>query len=298
MTLSVALATPSYAGDFERCRLLCDSVDRYVSGLAGHYLLVEDRDLPLFSILAGPKRRVVPESALLPRWLRPLPDPTNFGRRRIWTGAGALLRGVPPLRGWHAQQLRKLAFPLQGEAEAVLFADSDMIFLRPFDAGSLIRSETLRLYAKPDGITADMTEHAGWCRVAADLLGLAAPRFPATDYIQNLVCWRVDHVRAMLALIEARSGRDWVGTIARHRGFSEYQIYGAYADGVLDPAANGHHRDAAELCKVYWGTKDSDIDSLTSFEQVLGPGQVAVGVPSFIAEPIARLRALFEAQPR
>lgn len=294
---SIALVTPSYAGDFERCRLLCDSTDRFVSGLAGHYLLVEDRDRALFAQLEGPDRKVVAESELLPGWLRSWPDPFSAGRRRVWIGAGALMRGVPPLRGWHAQQLRKLAFPLSSDADIVLFADSDMIFARPFDVRRLMQGDSVRLYAKPGGITAEMGEHVGWCRMAADLFGLPPPTLPATDYIQNLVCWRSEHVRSMLALIERRSGRDWVSAIARHRGLSEYQIYGAYVDGVLDPAANGHHRDAAELCRAYWGATKTDIEGLTSFEQVLGPEQVAVGVQSFIGEPIARLRALFSAQP-
>ena len=73
-SLSVAIATPSYSGDFERCRLLCASIDRFVSGHAVHYLLVEDRDLELFAPLAGPRRQVIPESALLARLEREHPD--------------------------------------------------------------------------------------------------------------------------------------------------------------------------------------------------------------------------------
>ena len=127
MSLSYAIATPSYAGDVERCRLLCASIDRFVTGHATHYLLVEDGDVPLFADLEGPRRQVIAESELLPSWLKPRPDPLSLGRRRVWTGARALLKGVPPLRGWHAQQLRKLALPLKSEEDVVLFADSDML---------------------------------------------------------------------------------------------------------------------------------------------------------------------------
>jgi hypothetical protein len=38
------------------------------------------------------------------------------------------------------------------------------------------------------------------------------------------------------------------------------------------------------------------IDDLLSFEEVLEPWQVAVGVQSFIGQPVERIRALFEAQ--
>jgi hypothetical protein len=297
MTLSYALVTPSYAGDLERCRLLCVSVDRFVSGHGAHYLLVEDRDVALFRPLEGPRRRVIAESELLPSWLKPKPDLLSLGRRRVWTGLGALRRGVPPLRGWHAQQLRKLAFPLTCGEDVVLFADSDMIFLRPFALPSLEAGGAVRLYRKPDGITRDMARHAGWCETAARLLDLPAPRFPAADYINNLVSWRRDNVVAMMARIEATTGRDWVSAIAAHRQFSEYVIYGAFVEQGLGLDAAGHWPDAHELCKVYWFNEDvGELADLRSFEDVLEQGQVAVGVQSFIGQPLDRLRALFEAQ--
>lgn len=296
MSLSYAIATPSYAGDFERCRLLCASVDRFVSGHAVHYLLVEDKDLALFKPLEGLKRRVIAEAELLPGWLKSWPDPLTLGRRRVWTGMGALRRGVPPLRGWHAQQLRKLALPLKSAEDVVLFADSDMIFLRPFDLGSLEVDGAVRLYRKPGNIRQGMAEHVAWCEGAARVLGLPAPGFPSDDYINNLVSWRRENVVAMIDLIEARTGRDWVSAIAGQRQFSEYMIYGYYADRVLGLERAGHWAEALELCKVYWGGDAEGIASLRSFEEVLGAGQVAVGVQSFIGQPVEQLRALFEAQ--
>ncbi|AMJ62343.1 DUF6492 family protein [Bosea sp. PAMC 26642] len=297
MNLSYAIATPSYAGDLERCRLLCASIDRFVTGYRMHYILVEDRDLQAFRTMEGPRRRVIPESALLPSWLKAWPDPFTRGRRRVWTGLGALLRGVPPLRGWHAQQLRKLALPRLAEEDVILFADSDMLFLRPFDLASLADEGGVRLYVKPAAITSEMAEHAGWCRGAAELLGLPPPAFPSPDYINNLISWRRETALALLAHIEKLSGRDWVSAIAAKRGFSEYIIYGYFAERVLGLAAAGQRAESAELCKVYWGGSDADgIASLRSFEEVLEKGQVAVGVQSFIGQPVAQLRALFEAQ--
>lgn len=298
MSLSYAIATPSYAGDLERCRLLCASIDRFVSGHAMHYLLVENKDVALFKALEGPRRRVIAEAELLPSWLASWPDPLSLGRRRIWTGLGALRRGVPPLRGWHAQQLRKLALPLHSDEDVVLFADSDMIFLRPYDLRSLAVDGKVRLYRKPAHITSDMAEHVTWCEGASRLLGLPAPSFPSDDYINNMVSWRRGNVMAMITRIEELSGRDWVSAIASQRQFSEYTIYGYFVEQMLDLDTSGHWPDAHELCKVYWfsGTTDT-IASLQSFEEVLEPGQVAVGVQSFIGEPVERLRELFEAQP-
>lgn len=297
MSLSYAIATPSYAGDFERCRLLCASIDRFVTGHTAHYLLVEDRDVALFKQLEGPRRRVIAEAELLPSWLKPRPDLLSLGRRRVWTGLGALRRGLPPLRGWHAQQLRKLAFPMKSNEDVVIFADSDMMFLRPFDVARLGGNGKVRLYRKPDGITGTMAQHTDWCVMAARLLGLPEPVFPSADYINNLVSWRRDAVLAMMTRIEEIAGRSWVEAIATHRQFSEYMIYGYFVERVLGLEAAGHWPDEHELCKVYWFPEDvGELATLRSFEEILEPGQVAVGVQSFIGQPVERLKALFEAQ--
>ena len=47
-----ALVTATYAADFERCRLLCETVDRHVTGMTRHLLLVSDPDVALFRQLA------------------------------------------------------------------------------------------------------------------------------------------------------------------------------------------------------------------------------------------------------
>lgn len=296
MTLKAVIATPSYAGDVERCALLCASIDRFVSGQTMHYLLVEDRDVALFKPFEGSRRKVIAESAMLPAWLKAWPDPFTLGRRRVWTSAAALARGVPPLRGWHAQQLRKFALARVIDEDIILFADSDMMFLRPFDLASLTSPQGVRLYAKPNGITKAMPGHVAWCEMAARMLGLPAPMMPSMDYINNLVSWRRDRVLGMMALIEQRSGRDWVTAIASNRQFSEYMIYGYYVERVLGLEAAGHFADSHELCKVYWGGDAAELTTLRRFEDVLDEGQVAVGVQSFIGQPIERLKALFEAQ--
>lgn len=297
MSLSYAIATPSYAGDLERCRLLCASIDRFVTGHAAHYLLVEDRDVALFKGLEGPRRHVVAESELLPSWLRARPDPLTFGRRRVWTGLGALARGVPPLRGWHAQQLRKFAIARACSEDVFLFADSDMIFARPFALGALERDGAVRLYSKPGAITADMVErHVPWCENASLLLGLGPPGFPGADYI-NMVSWRRLTVLSLLEHVERSSGRDWVSAMARRRRFSEYVIYGHYVERVLGLEAAGHWADPRELCRYYWFDHEvAGLDRVASFEEVLEPWQVAVAVQSFIDQPLERLRTLMERQ--
>ncbi len=70
---SVALLTPTYARDLALCTLLCESVDRHVTSFDKHYLLVPDSDYDLFSRFVSDRRTVIPASAFLPAWLRPMP---------------------------------------------------------------------------------------------------------------------------------------------------------------------------------------------------------------------------------
>ncbi|MFZ1680090.1 MAG: DUF6492 family protein, partial [Rhizobiaceae bacterium] len=73
--MSTAIVTASYAPDLQRCRLLCDSIDRHVTGFERHYILVAAHDMKAFAALASPRRVIVDERDLLPGWLRPLLDP-------------------------------------------------------------------------------------------------------------------------------------------------------------------------------------------------------------------------------
>ncbi len=150
--------------------------------------------------------------------------------------------GVPlwPMRGWHVQQLRKLAIARHAREEVMLHCDSDVIFVKPFDMNSLVCADgRVRLYRIDDGIRADIPQrgHAAWLAAAATLLGLPVSPQPTADYINNLITWRRSHVLALLDHVETVSGRDWVSAIGRHRSFSEALIYGQFVDRVLGEAA-------------------------------------------------------------
>ena len=101
---AVALITPTYSRDLERCALLCESVDRHVSGFSKHYLIVPDDELALFAKFDNGRRLVLPLSQLLPSWLKPLPRFIRRKSRRYWWS----LRGKP-VSGWHVQQFAKIA---------------------------------------------------------------------------------------------------------------------------------------------------------------------------------------------
>lgn len=284
-----ALVTASYAADFERCRLLCETVDRHVTGASHHYLLVEHRDVTLFRQLEGRSRTVIDERDLLPSWLRDLPDPTSLFKRRIWLSLKA-----PPLRGWHVQQLRRIAIAERIEQQALVYVDSDVAFLRPFDCARFWRDGKLRLFIRENALLRPGHEnHHVWSRNAAAVLGIEAPEISPHDYISTLIAWRRSSVRDMLARIEQVSGRHWVEAISARRRFSECMIYGRFVDEVAGRA--GHVHGSEEFCRVHWtGTPLSDAQ-FEAFVAGMSPDQVAIGMQSFIGTDLGRIRKLIAA---
>ncbi len=285
---SVAIITPSYAADYDRCLLLCDSIDAHVSGVQDHYILVDDEDFALFSGLAGVHRHVINECDILPDWLHAVRYGLGATSKKAWFSTRAW-----PMRGWHVQQLRRIAIAAHVDHAALLYCDSDMFFVRPFDGGVLWRGDDLRLYRKPGGITDDMTEHLNWLKMASSILGLPEPEIPHHDYINNLVSWRRQSVLEMCAHIEAISGRDWVSTIARERKFSECLIYGGYVDGVVGQNC-GHWNAETGLCLTYWDGAALDGKSLKQLVETMDETQFAIGIQSFTNTDTGLLRQLLD----
>ena len=292
---TTALITPSYFGDLERCRLLCETIDRHLPPNTQHYILVDPSDLGLFAGLAGPRRTIVDERDILPHRLPYLRQGPGREARKVWFGWA---RGPRLLRGWHVQQLRRIAIAHHVDADGLLYCDSDMAFVRDFDPADLWRGYALRLYRVPDGINRDLAdggrEQIEWTRWAAMLLGLPAPDIPADDYINNLVSWRADHVRAMCAHIENTHEMDWMRALYRQRAFSECQIYGAYANDLLGQA--GHWGTNAALCRTVWFGDRFQERELRELVGKLDPEQVAIGVQSFMQTDPAVIRRVLVAE--
>lgn len=281
-----ALATASYRGDLERCRLLCRSIDERVSGFETHYILVEARDAPLFADLASPRRRIVSERDLLPGWLRPVTQPGSG--RRLW-----LQPFGPPLRGWHVQQLRRLAFAAAMSEDAVVSLDSDVAFARPFDMRDFAEGQAVRFYRAPGAIAHVLPhlvlDHERWSRRAGRLLGIASPETTGTGYIATGISWRRDTVRDLLSRIEATSRRSAMGALAASRALSECTIYGRFVDEV-ENRPDRHRPSAEEICAVYWDGPPLDAAGIAAFLAALAPHQAAIGLQSFTGTDPALVR--------
>lgn len=286
--MKAAIITASYRADFDRCRLLCESIDRRVTGHTRHLILVEERDVALFRALAGPAREIVSERDLLPFWPRPFPDPLTLGRRRVWLSPQG-----PPLRGWHVQQLRRIAAAASMPEEVVISCDSDLVFVRPFVASDLWAGGAVRFYRSPGAlahvIPERLDDHVRWSRRAGDVLGIEAPAETDVGYIATLIAWRSDSVRRMIERIEAVSGRSWIAALARSRALSECTLYGRFVDEV-ENRPDLHAATAEQLCHIYWSGAAMDAATLRDFAGALAPSQVAVGIQSFTGTDPALIR--------
>ncbi len=276
-----ALITPSYGPDFERCRLLCQTVERHVTGEFEHHLIVDARDKALFSQLAGPRTRVVTVESVMPWWLRRLP-----ATRRWWFNFKGL-----PVRNWILQQLVKLSAAEYLNADAYCFVDSDVSFIRPFDVKELAPDGQLRLFRVPGA--ANIPGHRRWHRTAASLLGLPPTDYFGSTYIGNLITWRHDHLKQMYRRIEAVSGRPWLQQVCRHWHLSEYILYGVFVEHALGPYGKQAFTDVP-LCHISW---DYAIESDADIERFMGqvqPQHVAVMMSSKQTIDPDRYRHLIE----
>ena len=119
-----------------------------------------------------------------------IPIPFYLGRRRVWLSLRTL-----PLRGWHAQQLRRIAIADKIAEEALFYCDSDVAFLKPFDCASLWRGTDLRLFRRDNELLGERPgDQKLWADNAALLLGIKdAPVLPH-GYVGTLIAWRRDRL--------------------------------------------------------------------------------------------------------
>jgi hypothetical protein len=244
MSETLHIVTCSYGPDFERCRRLCASIDRFVPDRIRHSLIVPRRDLERFTCLTNQRREVHATEAVVPGGLRQFRLGHRWWRdQRGW-----------PIRGWIVQQLAKLSADRVTESEYLLFADSDLQFIRPFDEGAVIRDGRLRLHripgAKRDGV------HGVWHRRAGALLG-SERGYAGADYVGQLITWRRSHLRGLKKQIEASTERPWHRAVGRSLRVSEYILYGVYVDRIVAAADRGHYDCQEDLCHCCWFAEEA-----------------------------------------
>jgi hypothetical protein len=227
--LTLAIITPSYAPDLELCIDLGESVHRFTTKDVKHYVIVPTRDLRAFRKVAGNRTMVQDAQGYLPLSMIKVPF-FNF-----WLN---LRRPFPPVRGWVAQQIVKLAAAAAMDTDVVLLVDSDVLLIREVCATSFAREGELELFEVPDGVNESLPRHHLWHAAARRLLGLPAVREQVLpDYICWPCAWNPSIVRAMLRRVELVTGKPWATAIGSELHFSEMILYGVYVREVVGAAA-------------------------------------------------------------
>jgi len=211
--------TPSYRGDFERCKLLCESTTRFLPSGVEHLLLVDRRDLSMFKPLQNRTVRVIEAESLLPWWIFRVPGLSGW--RLNMTGF--------PVRNWIYQQLLKISAACAADAEVINFIDSDVTLTRSVDLDYFVQDGLIRLQRTDH----ESPTHRRWLEVARRTLDIPATAHISGNYIGNVITWRHDNAIKMIDRIERVSGCSWQKTLAKKSTFSEYMLYGTFVENIL-----------------------------------------------------------------
>jgi len=240
------LVTPTFAPDFERCKAMLESAEQYISGVEEHLLLVDKSDLSLFQKLQNNRIRVICKNEVLPAVLFQVPL-----QKRWW-----LTDCSPPVRGWILQQIIKLAVAKGSQADAVIFADSDLIFVRNLSLNDLWSGNQLRLFRteRQPNLYSDK-RYKNWYGFSCKALALGNPQAQTGAYITQLATMRPNLTRMLCNALENKFSKPWYETLLNTWDFSEYILYGVFVENLLketDEKNCGHYLSGDELCHSSW----------------------------------------------
>jgi uncharacterized protein DUF6492 len=266
----VAFVTVSYAPDRDRCALLCRSLGALAPSVE-HHIVVDKADRRHFASLENSRTTLLTTEEVVPLWLKRVNTRKLGLRSNLWVQASG-----KPVRGWLVQQLVKLALAEKLKADVLVYADSDVVLMRPFDVSSVLDADgAVRLFVASDAIDDALPDHVRWHRSAERLLGLETAELPLPDFITSFVPWRRDNAVALLDHIERTTGRPWLRAIAAAWDVSEYTLYGRFVTDVL--GGSGQFT-ASSLCRDYWTREPLTATELEVFLDSLEADQVAVSI--------------------
>ncbi|GGF62879.1 DUF6492 family protein [Alteromonas lipolytica] len=263
------LVTPTFKDDLQRCERLVATAQCYLSGYEKHYLIIDEKEWSLFAHLASAKVVLMTKESLLPYRNINLPV-----LRKWWWGKKTL-----PVRGWIFQQLCKFAIAEKVDCDAIVFADSDVEFIRPFNLNQLWRGDKLRLSVKLRGpVLQTDRRYLNWYSLAARLFGITSQKNIKHGYIAQLNAFRRDTCLALLDHIAVTAWKPWHRALARELDLSEFILYGAFVEHVQQ--GNGHWQDFKQLTHSSWFYDIHSADDVQAYLNHLDKEHVAVHVQS------------------
>ncbi|WP_310166531.1 DUF6492 family protein [Arthrobacter sp. BE255] len=270
--------TPSYARDLELCKDLVASVLRHTQADVIHRIIVPTSDLSAFERLAGERTLISDVRSHLPRSMVKIPRVNGWLNLRY---------PFPPIRGWMAQQIVKLAAAASAETDVVLLIDSDVLLIRAIDGSSFSVSGKVQFFEIPGGIDESLPRHHLWHAAARRLLGLPPQHARVLpDYICWPCAWQPESVRRMLKRVELVTGLPWATAVGRELHFSEMILYGVFIKEVLG-ASEDLHLTNVMRCLNHSAEVALDEVSLRALLAGARPDDVAIMISAKSGTPLA-----------
>lgn len=255
----LAIITTSYRNDFEWCRILCESIDRFVPDNIPHYLFIEGRDVELFRQLENSRRKVFSQREIIPWWM--VRFPFSIKGHNFWLSPFTI-----PARGWIIQQVVKLGVFEVLDEDIFLCLDSEAFFVRPFNHETLFRNGKVMMVSHDEPW--DWPNAAKYYDAAIRLLGIKRDEKPLKRYMSVQFIFRREVLEQLAGTIRKRSVlRNWKVPLFNTLRFSEYTLYGIFVERVLGIENSGHF-PAKEFLVRYIGPK-SYSHNIEKLEQIL-----------------------------
>ena len=223
----LAIITQSYKNDFNECKLLCESIDRFVPDM-DHFIFVNDEDIRMFTELNYKRHVVFKKSTILPWFLVRVPF-------KIMGHHFHISPVTIPVREWIIQQICKFGvFEVIGnEYDAVFNIDSETVFMKPLDITYWAKDSKYLIYRV---VNVNEPSHDEYCKAAGKLLGLQGHLVEISkyNYMNTPVCFVRENLELLLREIKKHSyWHSWKLSLCNTYRFSEYYTYGIFTDKVL-----------------------------------------------------------------
>lgn len=281
--MDFSVVTPSYVNDYHRCVLLNDSIQKHLPGSIRHHIIVDARDYKLFKSLASARTQVLTQEEIVERRFWPVPFSRKW--RVTWNS--------PPIRGWIWQQLVKLSIARAIDTQGYLMIDSDAFFVRHFDPSEFVRDGLVPLMREDKPYYASHVKAQEWHRLARKVLDMAPGNPPfTTGYVVPLIFWRRDTLMRLRSQL-TRYGGDgpWLRQVART--FSEYFLYGVFAEAKLGPKEAGHYLYDVDRAHAYWSEETLDVPGLRDWRDRLPEGKELVMINAKSETSVPSIRQVF-----